>query len=111
MRVTSLALGPSFLAFLLGVLFYGAQPKQSIVLFNQEALQGQFIRQLAEHHATAMQVEQATQHFHQSIKKILAQYSKDHQAVILNQKYVFEGGNDITEEVALKLSGLMRSKT
>lgn len=109
MRVSSLVFSGVFLALLLRMFFYG-EPKQSIVFFNQEALQGQFIRQLAEHQASTSQVARATQQFHQSMKKVLAGYIKDHHAIILNEKCVMAGSNDITEEVSLKLSRLMRKK-
>lgn len=48
MRLTPLVLGCALAVFGVVCGFYGASPQKSIVVFDKEVVQGQFIRQLAE---------------------------------------------------------------
>lgn len=98
-------------AAFIGIAFYCIKPQEHIVLFNKEALQGQLIRQLAEHQATAAQVELATSRFNDSLSQLLTSYAKRHGVVILERKIAFAGGTDITSKLTAELSELMRKKS
>ncbi|RUR14093.1 TrbI F-type domain-containing protein [Legionella sp. km772] len=92
-------------------LFYWMTPKTQIAFFDKEAVQGQFIRQLAEIKATESQVEQSTRRFNEVLNKVLVATAKQKKAVILNKKDVLVGGIDITDEIRLNLSQAMRNKS
>lgn len=95
----------------IGMTLYSVKPQERVVLFNKEALQGQLIRQLAEHQATAVQVELATRRFNDSLGQLLTSYAKHHGVVILERKIAFAGGTDITSKLTAELSELMRKKS
>ncbi|HHS8465256.1 TPA: TrbI F-type domain-containing protein [Legionella pneumophila] len=92
-------------------LFYWMTSKTQIAFFDKEAVQGQFIRQLAEIKATESQVEQSTRRFNEVLNKVLVSTAKQKKAVILNKKDVLVGGIDITDEIRLSLSQAMRDKS
>ena len=92
-------------------LLYWMTPQSEIAFFDKEAVQGQFIRQLAEIKATESQVEQSTRRFNEVLNKVLVATAKQKKAVILNKKDVLVGGIDITDEIRLNLSQAMRNKS
>jgi conjugal transfer pilin signal peptidase TrbI len=108
MRLSLLQGAHWLLTLFLGFNIYGLKTQNPIALLNSAALQGQFIRQLAEHKASKAQVAQATQHFNQSLKQVLGQYAQTHRVVILSQKNVLVGGKEITSEITKELSRVMR---
>ncbi|QLZ68943.1 hypothetical protein FOLKNPGA_01723 [Legionella sp. PC1000] len=94
------------------MLFIGLQfwssPKTNIVLFDSAAIQAQLVRQLAEHQANEKQVSQTTQQVKKKLHMLLTQYAKQHHVIIFDQREVLAGGEDITAEIANKLSQTMR---
>lgn len=92
-------------------LFYWMTPKTQITFFDKEAVQGQFIRQLAEMKATKSQIEQSTKRFNEVLNHVLINVAAQKKAVILKKQDVFAGGIDITDEVRTQLSHAMRAKS
>ncbi|HFE6348862.1 TPA: type-F conjugative transfer system protein TrbI [Legionella pneumophila] len=111
MRLTPLVLGCALAVFGVVYGFYGASPQKSIVVFDEEAVQGQFIRQLAEIKATESQVEQSTRRFNEVLNKVLVDTAQQKKIIILRSSDVLAGGIDITDEVRMKLSKAMRNKS
>ncbi len=111
MRLTPLVLGCALAVFGVVCGFYGASPQKSIVVFDKEVVQGQFIRQLAEIKATESQVEQSTRRFNEVLNKVLVDTAQQKKVIILRTADVLAGGIDITDEVRMKLSKAMRSKS
>ncbi|HHT0594809.1 TPA: TrbI F-type domain-containing protein [Legionella anisa] len=93
---------------LIGLALLWTSTNTKVVLFDTEAIQGQLIRQLAEHQANDEQVSHTTRQFKNKLQKLLTQYAKQHHAMILDQREVLAGGDDITDEIANKLSQAMR---
>lgn len=94
------------------MLFIGFQfwisPKTNIVLFDSAAIQAQLVRQLAEHQVNEKQVSQTTQQIKKNLHMLLTQYAKQHHVLIFDRREVLAGGEDITIEIAKKLSQAMR---
>ncbi|HHU0079773.1 TPA: type-F conjugative transfer system protein TrbI [Legionella pneumophila] len=111
MRLTPLVLGFALAVFGVVCVFYGASPQKSIVIFDIEVVQGQFIRQLAEIKATESQVEQSTRRFNEALNKVLVDTAQQKKVIILKASDVLAGGIDITDEVRIKLSCAMRNKS
>ncbi|HHF7371831.1 type-F conjugative transfer system protein TrbI [Legionella pneumophila serogroup 1] len=111
MRLNPLVLGCALAVFGVVCVFYGASPQKSIVVFDKEVVQGQFIRQLAEIKATESQVEQYTRRFNEVLNKVLVDTAQQKKVIILRTADVLAGGIDITDEVRMKLSKAMRNKS
>ncbi|HAT3877910.1 TPA: type-F conjugative transfer system protein TrbI [Legionella pneumophila] len=110
MRLTPLVLSCALAAISAFFVLYGVSSQKTIVTFDKEGVQGQFIRQLAEIKATEHQVEQSTRRFSKLLNKALTDIAQQKRVVILNKMDVLAGGMDITDEVRIKLSTAMRSK-
>lgn len=111
MRLTSLVLGFALVVFGVVCIFYGVSLQKSIVVFDKEVVQGQFIRQLAEIKATESQVEQSTRRFNEVLNKVLLDIAQQKKVIILRASDVLAGGVDITDEVRINLSRAMRNKS
>ncbi len=111
MRLTTLFLGCALAVFGVVCVFYGISPQKSIVIFDKEMIQGQFIRQLAEMKATKSQVEQSTRRFNEVLNKVLLDTAQQKKVIILRASDVLAGGVDITDEVRINLSRAMRNKS
>ncbi|HGO6706859.1 TPA: type-F conjugative transfer system protein TrbI [Legionella pneumophila] len=111
MRLTSLVLGCALAVFGVVCIFYGASLQKSIVVFDKEVVQGQFIRQLAEIKATESQVVQSTRRFNEVLNKVLLDIAQQKKVIILRASDVLAGGVDITDEVRINLSRAMRNKS
>ncbi|MFO9089031.1 type-F conjugative transfer system protein TrbI [Legionella pneumophila serogroup 1] len=111
MRLTSLVLGCALAIFGVVCIFYGVSLQKSIVIFDKEVVQGQFIRQLAEIKATESQVEQSTRRFNEVLNKVLLDIAQQKKVIILRASDVLAGGVDITDEVRINLSRAMRNKS
>jgi conjugal transfer pilin signal peptidase TrbI len=81
-----------------------------VVLFDNQAIQGQLIRQLAQHQASEEQVARISYHFKGALNQILKEYALRHDAVILERPSVLAGGTDITNEISNELSRVMGKK-
>ncbi|HHT9858989.1 TPA: type-F conjugative transfer system protein TrbI [Legionella pneumophila] len=111
MRLTSLVLGCALAVFGVVCIFYGVSLQKSIVVFDKEVVQGQFIRQLAEIKATESQVAQSTRRFNEVLNKVLLDIAQQKKLIILRASDVLAGGVDITDEVRINLSRAMRNKS
>ena len=94
----------------INVFIYCTNSKSPVVYLDNEFIQGQLIRQLAEVKASDTQIKQATRKFNQALDNILSQYSGQKKVIILRKKDVLAGGKNITDEIVLKLSDAMRKK-
>ena len=79
-----------------------------VVVFDARALKGDFIRQLALHHANSEQVKRAYLAFNKGLDEVLKGYAASHRAIILDKKSVISGGDDITPVIKDGLSHRMR---
>ncbi|HAU1718463.1 TPA: type-F conjugative transfer system protein TrbI [Legionella pneumophila] len=111
MRLTPLFLGCTLAVFGVVCAFYGTSLQKSIVVFDKEVIQSQFIRQLAEIKATESQVEQSTRRFNEVLNKVLVDTTQQKKVIILRASDVLAGGIDITDEVRIRLSQAMRNKS
>lgn len=110
MRLYGLACCLTLAVLILSVTFYCVRPKGTAVFLNHEALYGEFIRQLAELNATKEQIESTTRRFNDALNQVVTQYAEINHAVILRELSVLAGSRDITDEVRLQLSEVMREK-
>jgi type-F conjugative transfer system protein TrbI len=111
MRLTPLVSGCIVTVLGFYAVFSGVTPQPSIVTFDKEAVQGQFIRQLAEIKATEHQIEQSTRRFKEALNKVLVNQALQKKAIILRKQEVLAGGRDITDEVRIKVNKAMRNKS
>ncbi|RUR24252.1 TrbI F-type domain-containing protein [Legionella qingyii] len=108
MRLIHTAIVSAAILFFIGFELYLVSPKIQVVFFDTEAIQAQLIRQLAEHQASDEQVSHTTRQFKNKLQKLLTQYAQQHHVMILNQREILAGGEDITDEIANKLGQAMR---
>jgi type-F conjugative transfer system protein TrbI len=108
MRLLQCSMVLALTILVLGTIVYCQKSKRSIVYFDKEAIQAQFIRQLAETKATDEKVTKVSEQFNASLNFLLSHYAKRHQVTILNRQMVLAGGQDITAEVAKDISASMR---
>lgn len=85
--------------------------KSTVVLFDIQKIQGQFIQQLALHKASDAQVANASIQFKTVLQKTLRAYSQKQNVIILEKKMVLAGGYDVTNEVADQLAQAMRASS
>ncbi|CDZ79405.1 type-F conjugative transfer system protein TrbI [Legionella massiliensis] len=108
MRLSPVYSALSITSLLMAGLWYSMKTTTAIAFFDKEAVQGQFIRQLAEIKATEPQVEQSTKRFNTVLNNVLRDAAKQGNLVILRKTDVLAGGVDITDEVRTQLSVAMR---
>jgi type-F conjugative transfer system protein TrbI len=84
-------------------------PSVGVVCFDKEKVTGEFIRQLAVHHASESQVKSRTLQFKNRLQTSLAAYSKKHAVVIVDTKSQLAGAADITDTIEHELSQAMRA--
>lgn len=111
MRLTPLVLGYALAVVGVSSFFYGVSPQKSIVTFDKKEVLSQFIRQLAEIKATELQVAQSTKRFNEVLSKVLVEEAQQKKVIILRASDVLAGSTDITDEVRIKLSKAMRTKS
>lgn len=110
MNFTPLILGFMFgFQFILAVFTYFHHPSVTIACFDKEKVTGEFIRQLAVHHASESQVKSRTLQFKNRLQTSLAAYSKKHAVVIVDTKSQLAGAADITDTIEHELSQAMRA--
>ncbi|KTD47795.1 TrbI F-type domain-containing protein [Legionella quateirensis] len=82
-------------------------PKNTVVCFDIQKIQGQFIRQLAAHNASETQVTRSTLQFKSLLQKTLQNYSQKNKIIVLDSKFHLAGGIDVTEAIANELAFAM----
>lgn len=85
------------------------QAKPRVVCFDKQKMQGQWIRQLAQHKASIWQTSQLTQQFKVALEKTLKDYSEKEQVMIIECAPVLAGANEITEQIAEHIAEVMRT--
>lgn len=80
----------------------------SLVTFDAKRIRGQFIHQLAMHHASDEVVQTSNAHFNQALQRALDMYAKRYHVVILPREEVLSGGKDVTDAIIPEVSSLMR---
>jgi len=111
MRLTNQVFITIAISLLITCVLWFKPYKNTVVCFDMQKIQGQFIRQLAVHKATDAQVTQATLQFKSILQKTLTTYSKKHGVLILDSKFLLAGGVDVTELVAKELAVAMRKSS
>ncbi len=84
-------------------------PGVGVACFDKEKVTAEFIRQLAMHHASDLQVKAATVQFKNRLRTSLTTYSKKHAVVIVDTKSQLAGATDITDTIEHELSQAMRA--
>ena len=80
----------------------------SLVTFDEKRVKGQFIHQLALHHASNEVVKSANVHFNQVLQVALKTYARQHHVVIMAREEVLAGGVDVTDLIIPLVSRAMR---
>lgn len=87
--------------FMMASMFY-LRPK--LVTFNPDKLYQPFVLQLSQHQLSDEKIFKKTQEFRKNLNLSLAEYAKKHHVVILEQKQVLAGGQDISNEILRLIS-------
>ncbi|HHI9467515.1 TPA: TrbI F-type domain-containing protein [Legionella anisa] len=111
MRLIPILLSSAVVLLFIGIVVYCIQPKTKIVLFDVEVIQAQLIRQLAEHQVADEHVQRTTLKFKEALQRVLTQYAKRHDVVILDRHGALAGGEDITGALTYDLSRAMRAQS
>lgn len=86
-----------------------AMQHQTLARIDVKALEGQFIRQLAERNVPDAQAQQAAKKFKTIMHHTLHEYSVRNRAVLIDTHSVIAGGEDVTALLAQKIAQAMRS--
>ncbi len=86
----------------------GMKPSSNVVTINLNHIKGQFIHQLALHHASNESVKRSSEAFNRKLKGVLDAYAKSHHAVIFDSAHVLSSGRDITDSIVPLLATAMR---
>lgn len=108
MKLLTTALSGLAIALLATVFFALQKPRESVVTFELQRVKGQFIHQLALHHANQQAVTTSSASFKQKLQHVLDDYAREKGVVILDGKQVLSSGKDITEEIIPRLARAMR---
>lgn len=84
------------------------KPSSNVVTIDLNHIKGQFIHQLALHHASNENVKRSSETFNRKLKGVLDAYAKSHHVVILDSVHVLSSGRDITASVVPLLATAMR---
>lgn len=112
MKMTSLSIAVAFvLQVTLTAFNMLHNPGIAVVSFDKEKVTGKFIRQLAIHHASELQVNAATLQFKNRLRTSLSTYSKKHHVVIVEKKFQMVGAVDVTHTIEREVAAAMRAKS
>lgn len=84
------------------------KPSSNVVTIDLNHIKGQFIHQLALHHASNENVKRSSETFNRNLKGVLDAYATSHQVVILDNVHVLSSGRDITASIVPLLAAAMR---
>ena len=84
------------------------KPADVIVTFDMKRVRGQFIHQLARHHATDEMVKTSSANFNRTLQGVLDAYATSHHVVILEQTTRLAGGEDATDALIPLIARAMR---
>ena len=110
MKYLSIALGVLGLLVVVLMLVMLRKPSDVIVTFDMKRVRGQFIHQLARHHATDAMVTASSAHLSQTLQGVLDAYAASHQVVILEQTTRLAGGEDATDALIPLIARAMRGQ-
>lgn len=103
---------PVFLVLVPSVLLTSAlwlkPAKVTVVCFDRQTIQAQFIHQLAQLKATENQVAKASLRFKSLLQKTLQHYSQTNKVIIVDSQLLLAGGIDVTKSIAKELAFAMR---
>lgn len=87
------------------------KPSSNVVTIDLNHIKGQFIHQLALHHASNESVKRSGEAFNRKLKGVLDAYAKSHHVIILDSIHVLSSGRDITESIVPLLAAAMRGES
>ena len=79
-----------------------------VVVMNNEDLMQQFVRQLSMHTLSDNELKEKTERFTLTLKQVLSDYANTHHVLILDQKNVLSGGENVTLVIADRVAKQMR---
>ncbi len=85
------------------------KPSSNLVTVDLNHIKGQFIHQLAIHHASNENVKKASETFNRHLKNVLDAYAKSHHVVILDSAHVLSSDRDVTDSIISLLAKAMRA--
>ncbi len=87
------------------------KPSSNVVTIDLNHIKGQFIHQLALHHASNESVKRSSEAFNRKLKDVLDAYAQSHHVVIFDSAHVLSSGQDITTSIIPLLAAAMRGKS
>lgn len=93
---------------LMGLALVWLKPSSNVVTIDLNHIKGQFIHQLALHHASNESVKKSSETFNRKLKGVLDVYAKSHHVIILDSVHVLSSSRDITESIVPLLAAAMR---
>ena len=89
---------------------YKATVSYGVVTFDQPALIARFVGQLSAHTLSDETLAKKTEAFSAALKTALTDYASTHHVLVLSDKTVLSGKNDITDAIAGMVAERMRGK-
>lgn len=79
-----------------------------IVTFDKEKVVKQFVTQLSHQNLSQDRVQKVSELFAKTLKESIAEYSKEHNVIVLKKEVTFASNIDATDVIAQKIAQNMR---
>lgn len=90
---------------------FKATASYCVATFDQPALVARFVGQLSAHTLSDEALAKKTSAFSAALKTALTDYASTHHVLVLSEKTVLSGENDITDAIAVMVAERMRGKS
>ncbi len=87
------------------------KPSSNVATIDLNHIKGQFIHQLALHHASNESVKRSSETFNHKLNGVLDAYAKSHHVVIFDSAHVLSSNRDITTSIIPLLANAMRGQS
>jgi len=89
-----------------------ASPKGStVVTFNQDVINRQFVAQLSQYNLSDEMIRAKTDAFKKALDGALRDYAAKHHALVMNEKNVIAGARDATDAILQLIADHMRTSS
>jgi type-F conjugative transfer system protein TrbI len=88
-----------------------AQENPSVVTFNQEVINRQFVNQLSQYNVSDEMIRVKTDAFKKALDEALRDYAAKHHALVMQQKNVMAGGQDVTDAILQLIAARMKASS
>lgn len=108
---TALSCLPIMVCLLWGMHASLSEKGSTVVTFNQDVINQQFVTQLSQYTLSDEMIRVKTDAFKKAVHEALRDYAAKHHALVMMQKNVVAGGRDATQEIEKLIAIHMRKSS